>query len=129
MRVTPRRDTLQRAWEELQLQLAQIKTEQVAYANALEILDRLRTSDPTNETALQRLMILLTHLDRRGEALQVYQHYVKTLQRDEAIKVRSPQSEETAATILYHLSKGGNEPTNSISHPEQTAMGGNDRPD
>jgi tetratricopeptide (TPR) repeat protein len=79
---TPRRDALQRAWVGLQLRLTQIKVEQGAYVSAIELLDRLRNADPTNETALQRLMVLLTHLDRRGEALQVYRQYITTLQRD-----------------------------------------------
>jgi DNA-binding SARP family transcriptional activator len=78
----PRRDALQRAWIGLQLRLTQIKVEQGAYVSAIELLDRLRTADPTNETALQQLMILLTHQDRRAEALQVYKQYSATLKRD-----------------------------------------------
>ncbi|HLG60735.1 MAG TPA: DUF6788 family protein [Ktedonosporobacter sp.] len=79
---TPRRDALHRAWVGLLLDLADMRAEQGAYVSAIEILDRLRIADPTNETALQRLMILLTHLDRRGEALQVYRQYASTLKRD-----------------------------------------------
>lgn len=78
----PRRDALQRAWAELLLHLAQLRTERKAFANALELLERLRIADPMNETALQRLMMLLTHLNRRGEALQAYRQYVAVLQRD-----------------------------------------------
>ncbi len=78
----PRRDALQRAWIGLLLDLANLRTERGALANAIETLDRLRTAEPTNETALQRLMILLTQLDRRGEALQIYRQYVTMLQRD-----------------------------------------------
>ena len=79
---TPRRDALQRAWVGLLLTQANLSIEQEAFASALETLDRLRTADPMNETALQRLMILLTQLDRRGEALQVYRQHVSMLQRD-----------------------------------------------
>ncbi len=79
---TPRRDALHRAWVGLLLNLADMRAEQGAYVSAIETLDRLRIADPTNETALQRLMILLTHLDRRGEALQVYRQYAATLKRD-----------------------------------------------
>lgn len=79
---TPRRDALHRAWVGLLLNLANMRAEQGAFVSAIEILDRLRIADPTNETALQRLMILLTHLDRRGEALQVYRQYATTLKRD-----------------------------------------------
>jgi DNA-binding SARP family transcriptional activator len=84
---TSRRDALQRAWVGLLLELANLQAEQhtdesQAYIKAIDTLDRLRTADPTNETALQRLMILLTHLDRRGEALQIYAQHVKMLKRE-----------------------------------------------
>ena len=78
----PRRDALQRAWIGLLLDLANLRAERGMLASAIETLDRLRTAEPTNETALQRLMLLLTQLDRRGEALQVYRQYVAMLQRD-----------------------------------------------
>jgi DNA-binding SARP family transcriptional activator len=77
-----RRDALQRAWVGLLLNLAEEQANDEEYASAIETLDRLRSADPTNETALQRLMILLTRRDRRGEALKVYQQYVSMLQRD-----------------------------------------------
>ncbi len=80
---TRRRDALQRAWAGLLLKLSQIFVERKEFVNAIETLDRLRSTDPGNETALQRLMILLTQLDRRGEALQVYQRYAEMLQRDD----------------------------------------------
>ncbi len=78
----PRRDALQRAWVSMILKLAQLQTERKAYIRAIDTLDRLRTADPTNETALQHLMVLLTHLDRRGEALQIYRRHVAMLKRD-----------------------------------------------
>jgi DNA-binding SARP family transcriptional activator len=83
----PRRDALQRAWVDLLLELANLQIEQhteeqPTYLKAIDTLDRLRTADPTNETALQRLMIMLTHLDRRGEALQIYVQHVKMLKRE-----------------------------------------------
>jgi predicted ATPase/DNA-binding SARP family transcriptional activator len=78
----PRRDALQRGWVGLLLKLANLRVERGAFVSAIETLDRLRTADPTNETALQRLMILLTQLDRRGEALQIYRQHVSMLQRD-----------------------------------------------
>jgi DNA-binding SARP family transcriptional activator/tetratricopeptide (TPR) repeat protein len=78
----PRRDALQRAWTGLMLNLAQIQVEREEFVSAIEGLDRLRTVDPGNETALQRLMILLTQIDRRGEALQAYRQHVMMLERD-----------------------------------------------
>ncbi len=80
---TQRRDALQRAWASLLLKLAQILIERKEFVNAIETLDRLRSTDPGNETALQRLMILLTQIDRRGEALQAYQRHAEMLQRDD----------------------------------------------
>src|SRR5205085_1285036 len=101
----PRRDALQRAWVGLLLKLTNLRVEQGAYSGALETLDRLRIADPTNETALQRLMILLTQLDRRGEALQVYRQHVSMLQRDY-------ESEPLPETIeLYKTLRQGHVPT------------------
>jgi len=79
---THRRDALQRRWVGLLLQLADLRVRRGAFVNALETLDRLRVADPTNETALQGLMRLLTQLDRRGEALNVYHQHVKMMQRE-----------------------------------------------
>lgn len=78
----PRRDALQRRWVGTLLDLARIRTQRGAFASAIETLDRLRVADPTNETALQRLMVLLTHTDRRGEALHIYRQHAATLQRE-----------------------------------------------
>jgi predicted ATPase/DNA-binding SARP family transcriptional activator len=101
----PRRDALQRAWVGLLLNLTNLRVEQGAYAGALETLDRLRIADPANETALQRLMILLTQLDRRGEALQVYRQHVTMLQKDY-------ESEPLAETTeLYEALRQGHVPT------------------
>lgn len=77
-----RRDALQQRWIEMLLTLADLRARRGANLSAIEALDRVRSVDATNETALQRLMILLSKLDRRGEALHIYQHYVSLLQRD-----------------------------------------------
>ena len=115
----PRRDALQRAWVTLQLRLTQIKITQGAYNNAIEILDHLRTTDPTNETALQQLMTLLTHLDRRAEALQVYKQYRAMLQQD----YESQPLPETAA-LYEKLRKGHVPPLFSTHGGEGLANGG-----
>jgi Predicted ATPase len=78
----PRRDTLQRAWVGLLLNLAERQNADGEFTSAIETLDRLRSADPTNETALQRLMTLLTQRDRRGEALKIYQQHVTMLQKE-----------------------------------------------
>jgi len=102
---TQRRDALQRAWAGLLLKLAQILVEQEEFVNAIETLDRLRATDPGNETALQRLMILLTQLDRRGEALQVYRQHISMLERDY-------ESEPLPETVeLFEKLRRGHVPT------------------
>ena len=79
---TTRRESLRRGWMDLLLQLAELRASRGALASAIEPLDRLLATDPTHETAVRRLMLLLTGLDRRGEALRVYQRLATTLQRD-----------------------------------------------
>jgi tetratricopeptide (TPR) repeat protein len=77
-----RREALRRRWMGLLLSLAEIRAKRGALANAIEPLDRLLATDPTHETAVRHLMILLTQLDRRGEALRVYHRLANRLQKD-----------------------------------------------
>jgi DNA-binding SARP family transcriptional activator/tetratricopeptide (TPR) repeat protein len=77
-----RRDALQRSWVGLLLYLANLRAERGAFSSAIEALERLRSTEPMNETAVQRMMVLLTQLDRRGEALQVYHQHVALLCSD-----------------------------------------------
>jgi len=79
-----RRESLRRGWIGLLLKLAELRASRGALASAIEPLDRLLATDPIHETAVRRLMLLLTRLDRRGEALQVYQRLANILQRDYA---------------------------------------------
>src|SRR6266566_8685082 len=79
-----RRESLRRGWIGLLLQLAELRASRGALASAIEPLDRLLATDPIHETAVRRLMLLLTRLDRRGEALQVYQRLANILQSDYA---------------------------------------------
>jgi DNA-binding SARP family transcriptional activator len=78
----PRRESLRRGWMGLLLKLAELRAERGALASAIEPLDRLLTADPTHETAIRRLMVLLTQLDRRGEAIRAYQRLAEILKRD-----------------------------------------------
>lgn len=100
-----RRDALQRRWVGLLLELAHIRVKRGAFVSAIETLDRLRVADPTNETALQRLMRLLTELDRRGEALQVYRQHKEMMRRE----YESEPLPETRA--LYESLRKGNLPS------------------
>lgn len=79
-----RRESLRRGWIGLLLYQAELRESRGALASAIEPLDRLLATDPTHETAVRRLMLLLTQLDRKGEAFQVYQRMANILQRDYA---------------------------------------------
>jgi predicted ATPase/DNA-binding SARP family transcriptional activator len=77
-----RRESLRRSWMGLLLSLAELRAKRGALTSAIEPLDRLLTADPTHETAVRRLMILLTQLDRRGEAIRAYERLATILRRD-----------------------------------------------
>ncbi len=79
---TRRREALRRGWMGLLLKLAELRVARGALTSAIEPLDRLLGADPTHETAVRRLMVILTQLDRRGEALRVYRHLEETLERE-----------------------------------------------
>lgn len=76
-----RREMLQRAWMGLLLELADLRIARGALLSAIEPLDRLLVVDPANEAAVQRLMVSLTQLNRRGEALQSYSRFSAALKR------------------------------------------------
>jgi predicted ATPase len=52
-----------------------------AWSDAIDVLDRLLAADGTNEAAVQRLMMVLASLKRRGEALRAYQRLASVLQK------------------------------------------------
>ncbi len=79
---TRRREALRRGWMGLLLKLAELRVVRGALTSAIEPLDRLLGADPTHETAVRRLMVILTQLDRRGEALRVYRRLEETLARE-----------------------------------------------
>ncbi|WP_052888833.1 DUF6788 family protein [Thermogemmatispora carboxidivorans] len=78
----PRREALRRRWMGVLLQLAELRVRRGALASAIEPLDRLLMSDPTHETAVRQLMMILMGLDRRVEALQAYQRLTEVLERE-----------------------------------------------
>ena len=77
---TTRRESLRGGWIDLLLNLAELRSSRGALVSAIEPLDRLLATDPTHETAVRHMMLLLTRLDRRGEALNVYHRLVSNLQ-------------------------------------------------
>ncbi|GCE23502.1 BTAD domain-containing putative transcriptional regulator [Dictyobacter kobayashii] len=77
-----RRQILRQKWVELLLKLSSLYASSNDYVKAINILNNLLLKDPTNELAIQQLLVALMNLKRRGEAIQAYQHFEKTLQRD-----------------------------------------------
>src|SRR3989440_1503340 len=80
--IIARRESLQRNWMGLLLELADLRIAREALAIAIDPLDRLLATDPANEAAVQRLIISLAQLDRRGEALRAYHRFATVLQQD-----------------------------------------------
>lgn len=80
--VMTRRQALRRKWIELLLTLSSWHMSHDKYAQAINVLNSLLVKDPTNELAIQQLMIALMYLKRRGEALRAYQRFENTLSRD-----------------------------------------------
>src|SRR5437588_6856654 len=78
----PRREALRRSWIGLLLELAELREARGTLTSAMEPLNQLLATDPTDETAGQLLMLLLTRLDRRGEALNTYLGLAARLQRN-----------------------------------------------
>lgn len=77
-----RRESLQRSWVGLLLDLSDRRREREAFVSAIEPLDRLLSLDPTNEAAVQRLIVLLGQLGRRGEAMRAYKRLATVLQQE-----------------------------------------------
>ncbi|GCE14472.1 ATP-binding protein [Tengunoibacter tsumagoiensis] len=84
--VLPRRHSLRYLWSDIVLELAEIALLQQAPTRAIALLDRLLSSDPTNELAVQQLLVVLATQKRRGEALRAYKQFAKVLQRTQDLK-------------------------------------------
>lgn len=119
----PRRESLRRGWMGLLLKLAELRVARGALTSAIEPLDRLLNADPTHETAVRRLMIILTQLDRRGEALRVYRHLVDALSR-EYESDPLPETSELYAALrngTFQMASSLDTPASPISQPAQPA--------
>ena len=86
------------------LALADERIAQEAFSLAIEPLDRLIGSNPTNEAAVQRLIFVLARLKRRGEAIRAYQKFVAALQQ------RHHSEPSTATRSLFEAIQRGDEP-------------------
>ena len=96
-----RRRQLQQSWIKLLLLLADLRIAREALDSAIDPLDQLLTIDPTNETAVQGLIVVLARLKRRGEAVRTYSRFASVLQQDYGT---SPSSETQA---LYEAVRRG----------------------
>lgn len=101
-----RRQFLLQQWVSLLLALADRYVTQhllTGSNGAIEVLDRLLAYDPTCEAAVQRLIVILAQLKRRGEALRVYQRFATALQHEH----NAAPTAETQA--LYEAVRSGDE--------------------
>jgi DNA-binding SARP family transcriptional activator len=96
--ILPRRQTLRHAWIAAVLELTDLYTARNALTDAVKILDRLLAKDPTNEAAVQRLMVVLARSMRRIEALRAYQRFENIL-RSEYRAEPSPQTLELCEAL------------------------------
>src|SRR5579859_258794 len=97
-----RRESLQRGWIGLLLELADLRIAREAISSAIDTLDRLLAIDPTNEAAVQRLILLLAQAGRRAEALRIYQRFAAILKQE----YKMAPLQETRA--LYEAAQRGN---------------------
>lgn len=80
--IQTRRESLQRSWIGLLLELADLRIAREALPAAIDTLDRLLAIDPTNEAAVQRLIVLLAQSGRRAEAMRIYQRFATVLKEE-----------------------------------------------
>src|SRR2546423_14341014 len=80
--IQTRREGLRRNWIGLLLELADLRTAREALSSATDTLDRLLAVDPTNEAAVQRLIVLLARSGRRGEAIRAFQRFADVLKQE-----------------------------------------------
>ena len=114
-----RRESLQRSLIGLLLELADLRIAREDGLAAIDILDRLLVIDPVNEAAVQRLILSLAQVGRRGEALRIYQRFTTLLKQEYRM---SPLPETRA---LYEAARRGND---SATIDESRAGGGADGP-
>ncbi len=84
--------------------LADERIAQEAFSTAIEPLDRLISSNPTNEAAVQRLIFVLARLKRRGEAIRAYQKFTA------ALKSRHNTEPSTGTYALFEAVQRGDDP-------------------
>jgi DNA-binding SARP family transcriptional activator/Tfp pilus assembly protein PilF len=109
--VSAYRQALKRDWLKLMLDLSDLYIRQGATSNAISTLDRLLANDPVNEAGVQRLIVVLAKLNRRGEALRAYHRLSDILQRE----YKAAPLEETR--LLYETIRLGGVLPDASSQP------------
>ncbi|HEV2580596.1 MAG TPA: DUF6788 family protein, partial [Ktedonobacteraceae bacterium] len=112
-----RRESLQRSWIGLMLELADLRIAREAFPAAIDTLDHLLAIDPTSEAAVQRLVLLLSQTGRRAEALRIYQRFVSLLKQE----YRMAPLPETRA--LYEAARRGSDPATASTLGDTPARG------
>ncbi len=79
--VLAQREVYQRIWIGLLLELADRRMTSNDLSSALASLNPILAAEPTNESAVRRIMLILTLLQRRTEALQLYHQLVSLLNK------------------------------------------------
>jgi DNA-binding SARP family transcriptional activator/tetratricopeptide (TPR) repeat protein len=97
------RQSLRTKWSSAILELVDLYLNEQRTAAANKLLDELLAVEPANEAAVQRLMFLLAHQQRRVEAVQAYQRLVTLLYN---MYQASPAPETRA---LFHSIQQGHE--------------------
>lgn len=110
-----RRESLKRNWIGLLLELADLMIDRDALTGAIEPLDKLISVDPTNEAGVQRLMIVLEKLGRRGEALRSYKKLANVLHEEYNI-APLPDTRK-----LYDDLRRGRDKTTTRAHKDTVA--------
>lgn len=100
--VQRRRYTLHRGWIGAVLELADLRIQHDRLHESIDILDRLLSTAPSYEPAIQRLMLALARLGRRGEALLLYQRFLSESARAQGAAVSpSPEVVRLYEAILH----------------------------
>ncbi|MBE3559272.1 MAG: AAA family ATPase [Ktedonobacteraceae bacterium] len=109
--VATRRRLLHHAWIALLLELSDLYIANAEMTAAIETLNLLLTHDPAHEAAIQRLIVTLAKLQRRGEAIRAYQQFADVLAREQ----QAVPSEETQR-LVRAIREGRDLPHTLSSH-------------
>ncbi len=76
--ITSRREALRAHWRQALLTLASLRIQHRQFKSALNLAERLLSSEGENQEALALVLFCLANLKRRSEALRLYQQFLQT---------------------------------------------------